>query len=226
MLSKDRSQRALRSLFGKRPVAQLAALFEVLDTRSRMSVFRRLRDVGYCTSYTHKARYYTLADIPEFDEHGLWRHQAIGFSRRGTLRATVAWRVEEADTGCTHAELRALLGLQVHNTLLELVRGRAIRRETVAGAYLYVSADEERGARQLDTRQKLVARVVPLPRLPSELVVLLVLVEALHACEGLPTAPEVAARLLARGEEVEPKQVQRVYDHFGLEPGKKTAERI
>ncbi len=224
MLSKDDSLRTLRSLFRKSPVADLEALFEALKTRSRMSVFRRLRDVGYRSSYTHHGRYYTLADIPKWDEYGLWRCQAIGFSQHGTLRATVAWCVEEADAGSTHAELRALLRLQVHNTLLGLVRGGAIRREALVDVYLYVSGDEERAARQLNERQEQVARVVLPPRLPPDEIVLLVLVEALHASEGLPTAPLVAARLVARGEEVEPEQVQRVYDQFGLEPGKKTAE--
>ncbi len=224
MLSKADSLRALRSLFRKSPVAHLEALFDVLETRSRMSVFRRLRDVGYCSSYTHHGRYYTLADVPKWDEHGLWRCQAIGFSQRGTLRATVAWRVEKADAGSTHAELRALLRLQVHNTLLGLVRGGAIRREALVGVYLYVSGDEQRAARQLDMRREQAARVVLPPRLPPDEVVLLVLVEALHASEGLPTASAIAARLVARGQEVEPEQVQRVYDQFGLEPGKKTVE--
>lgn len=224
MLSRNASLPALRGLFGKSPVAHLEALFDTLETRSPMSVFRRLRDVGYYSSYTHNGRYYTLADVPEFDEYGLWRYQAIGFSQRGTLRATVAWRVEEADAGCTHGELRALLRVRVHNTLLGLVRAKKIRREAVAGAYLYLGADEERAARQLGARLDLLAEATRPPHLPPEEVVLLVLVEALHASEGLPAAPVVAARLTARGEEVEPDQVQGVYDHFGLEPGKKTAE--
>ena len=28
--------------------------------------------IGYRTNYTHVGRYYTLADIPVFDDHGLW----------------------------------------------------------------------------------------------------------------------------------------------------------
>ncbi len=224
MLSKDDSLRTLRSLFRKSPVAPLETLFGALETRSRMSVFRRLRDVGYYSSYTHHGRFYTLAEIPEWDEHGLWRYEAIGFSQRGTLKATVAWCVEEADAGSTHAELRALLRLQVHDTLLALVRAGAIRREALAEVYLYLSADDERAATQLDARHELLAQAARPPRLPPDEVVLLVLVEALHASEGLPAASVVAARLAARGEEVESEQVQRVYDQFGLEPGKKTAE--
>lgn len=224
MLSKDESARALRSFFRKRPVADLATLFEVLDTRSRMSVFRRLRDIGYFSSYTQTGRYYTLAEVPSFDEHGLWWYQAVGFSRRGTLRATVAWLVEEAEGGYTHAELEVRLRIQVHNALLVLVRAGAIRREVLAGVYLYVSSDATRAKLQLVVRREQVAEAARLPRLPPDEVVLLVLVEALHASEGMPAPPVVAARLAARGEEVSPEQAERVYDHFGLEPGKKTAE--
>ncbi len=199
----------------------MQALLGASQGRSRRSLFRDLARLGYFSSYTHAGRFYTLADIPEFDEYGLWRYEAIGFSQRGTLRATVAWRVEEAEAGSTHAELQALLRLQVHNTLLALVRAGAIRREQVAGIYLYVSSDEERATPQLDARRKQAARP---PRLPPVEAVLLVLVEALHASEGLPAAPVVAARLAARGEGIAPEEVERVYSHFGLEAGKKTAE--
>jgi len=223
MLSKDASIQTLQDLFRKRLVADLGVLFEALDTRSRMSVFRRLREIGYFSSYTHTGRYYTLADIPEFDDFGLWRYQAIGFSRFGTLKAAVAQRVQDADVGCTHAELEALLRLRVYNTLLRLVHAGEIRRQAVSGTYVYVSIDEERARRQLDARQRQVAQAVPPSHLPPDDVVLLVVVEALHASDGLPAATVVAARLAARGEDVAAAQVEQVYEHFGLEPGKKTA---
>lgn len=220
MLNKDEAVQALHNLFRKRLVADIDALFDTLDTRSRMSVFRRLREIGYLSSYTHTGRYYTLVNIPEFDDFGLWRHQAIGFSRFGTLKATVAQRVGSADAGCTHAELEALLRLRVYNTLLQLVHAGEIRRQVIGGTYVYVSIDEERTRRQLDARRRQATQPSPFP--PDD-VVLLVIVEALHASDGLPVAPVVAARLSARGEEVAAAQVEQVYEHFGFEPGKKTA---
>ncbi len=221
MRSTDAAIRTLQSLFSKRLVADLGVLFEALDTRSRMTVFRRLREIGYFSSYTHTGRYYTLADIPDFDDFGLWRYQAIGFSRFGTLKATVAYHVQHADAGCTHAELEALLRLRVYNTLLRLVHAGEIHRQAVGGAYVYVSIDGERASRQLDARQA--AQAVPPSHLLPDDVVLLVVVEALHASDGLPAATVVAARLAARGEDVAAAQVEQVYEHFGLEPGKKTA---
>jgi len=71
MRSEEEAQQALRRLIRRTSVADMAALCEVLGTRSRMTVFRRLKEIGYRTSFTHAGRYYTLADIPEFEELGL-----------------------------------------------------------------------------------------------------------------------------------------------------------
>jgi hypothetical protein len=64
-------------------------LLNALDGRSRRSVFRDLTTIGYLSSYTHTGRYYTLVHIPEFDEHGLWFFQGVGFSKAGTLKSTI-----------------------------------------------------------------------------------------------------------------------------------------
>ena len=224
MIPKKKCELVLQRLFRKCIVAELNDIFAVLDTCSRMSVFRRLKEIGYFTSYTHTGRYYTLADIPVFDDLGLWYHQSVGFSRFGTLKATIVHLIDEAEAGCTHAELEAVLRLRVYNTLLLLVKAGEIQREIVSETYCYMNIDKERCRRQIDARQQQVAQVPqPLP-LPPDYIVLLVIVETLHASDGLPIASEVAARLAARGEDVAPSQVAQVFRHFGLEPGKKTVE--
>ena len=60
MLDKVASVRALKRLFRRFPVADLNTLSRTLDTRSRMSIFRRLKDFGYFSSYTHAGSFYTL----------------------------------------------------------------------------------------------------------------------------------------------------------------------
>ncbi len=223
MLSKKASHHALRVLFGKRHLADIDTLFRTLGTRSRMSVFRRLREIGYLSSYTHTGRYYTLAEIPDFDEHGLWRHEEIGFSRFGTLKATVVHRVVHAEGGCTRGELEALLRVQVFSTLHRLIIARELGREMIGRTYLYVCSDEERARCQLDARQQRMESETLGSTRPSDEVVLLVLVEALHASEGLPTAPVVAERLVARGEAVAIEQVEHIYAEFQLVPENKMA---
>ncbi len=224
MIPKKKCELVLQRLFRKCIVAELKDIFDVLDTRSRMSVFRRLKEFGYFTSYTHTGRYYTLADIPVFDDLGLWYHQAVGFSRFGTLKATIVHLIDDAEAGCTHAELKAILRLRVYNTLLLLVKAGEIQREIVSETYCYMSIDKERCRRQIDARRQQVAQEPRPSPLPPDYVVLLVIVETLHASDALPIAPVVAARLIARGEDVATAQVEQVFEHFGFEPGKKTVE--
>jgi hypothetical protein len=126
MLDKKSTAKALRNLFHRDHVAAMDDLFRALDTQCRMSVFRRLKEIGYRTSYTHCGRYYTLENIPKFDERGLWFYQDVGFSKSGTLKATLKTLVESGPAGFTHEELEGLLHIRVHSTLWELVRENAI----------------------------------------------------------------------------------------------------
>src|SRR4030042_1109795 len=102
MLDQVASKKALKGLFRRVSVADLDTLSRTLQTKSRMSIFRRLKDIGYYSSYTHAGGFYTLAHIPQFDEYGLWLHQGIGFSKAGTQKATVLKLVETAPSGCVN----------------------------------------------------------------------------------------------------------------------------
>jgi hypothetical protein len=201
----------------------LDALFRVIDTHSRMSVFRRLREIGYLSSYTHTGRYYTLAHIPEFDEHGLWFFQGIGFSKAGTLKSAVVALVQDAEAGRKHDELELLLRIRVHNTLLILVRDGTICRERIAGAYLYVSGDPARAAEQIARRQALFTETPKGKPILPDTTVIEVLSEVLVA-SGVRIAPQiVAARLSARGVTVSSAEVEEVIARYGIDAGKKTA---
>ena len=52
MLPPDASENALRSFFRKHSIAEISELFHLLETRSRMSVFRRLKAIGYARPST------------------------------------------------------------------------------------------------------------------------------------------------------------------------------
>ena len=129
MATPDEDRQALSRLFQRRKIADLDHLFAALDTRSRMTVFRRLSPMGYVSSYSHAGRYYTLRDIPVFDPDGLWQHAGVLFSRDGTLKKTVVRLVEEADAGQFHRELHVRLRLRVHNTLADLIAQQRLGRE-------------------------------------------------------------------------------------------------
>lgn len=215
----DRLRRVLR----QRRVVELRDLCEVVGTGSRMTVFRRLRDVGYRTSYTHRGRYYTLAEIPDFDDWGLWFHGEIGFSRAGTLKETAAVQIEQSLDGRTHTELSHLLRVRVHNTLLDLVQQGRVSREPYRGSFLYVSADARHAVEQVKRRQEVAATLAEALRVATDEEVVEILVEALRAAPRVPAPQLVAQRLVARGLHLEPRHVEQVYEEHGLVPEKKTA---
>ena len=219
----ERDLRRLRQVFRRMKVLDMKALCAHFEKRSRRSLFRDLAAADYRTSYTHGGRYYTLADIPDFDEWGLWFHQQIGFSRAGTLKETTVVEVEKAPDGRTHAELKHLLRVRLHNTLLELVREGRVGREPYGGRLLYVSADPERAAQQVAERRELSALMAEMLRVPTDEEVVEVLAEALRAAPAIPGPEQVARHLVARGMRLEPHHVQMVYEEHGLVPGKKTA---
>lgn len=218
MLDADASLVALDRLFKHRPVADLTELGRALDTRSRMSVFRRLSALDYLSSYSHTGRYYTLVSLAAFDLDGLWCFEGIGFSRDGTLKATLLRMVNGAEAGHTQHELQLRLGVRVHNPLLELVESDQLRREALDGEYVYVAAARTRTAAQMRRRrsQMTVAQLPPMamPRPGLEVEVLL---EVIHGARLPPVeAASVAARLSARGIVVSVAEVGAVFERHGV----------
>lgn len=223
-MAKEReAENAVRRLFRKHPVADLGDLCDGLGTDSRMTVFRRLRLVGYHTSYTHAGRYYTLTGSPQFDSLGLWFHGEVGFSRAGTLKETAATQVEEAPTGFIHAELRRLLRVRVYNALLDLEREGRIGRAQFKKRSLYVSADPRRASEQVARREEMERVLAEALRVLTDEETIAVLVEALRAAPEVPSPAMVAEQLRARGLDLAPRLVLQAYEAYGLVPGKKTS---
>lgn len=147
-------EEVLGSFLRKHQIATLAELKRALGSSATMTVFRKLRALGYRSSFSHRGKYYTLADIPQFDEQGLWSYRAVWFSRDGNLLTTTQRLVEDARAGLTASELRALLAVEVKEPLLHLYRQRRIEREEIDDVYVYLSRDRGRRQNQRMHRQE------------------------------------------------------------------------
>lgn len=139
---------ALRFFLRRKQIATLEELKQSLGTASTMTVFRKLKSLGYRTSYSHRGKYYTLAEIPQFDERGLWSCRAVWFSREGTLLATAQRFVEQAPAGLTASELQAWLSVEVKQPLFQLYRQQRVDRRAVEGVYVYFSREAGRQREQ------------------------------------------------------------------------------
>jgi len=213
----------LRALFRKTPVMSMPQLEQALAPRSRRSVFRDLDARGYLSSYSHTGRYYTLLSVPEFDADGIWRHQGVGFSRDGTLKATVRRLVEVADAGRTQRELALRLGVRVHNPLLELVERTQLGREAFEDEYVYVAAKRATAAAQIAQRRRLAAAP---PDVASPSLEVEVLLEIVHGARlPTPDAAKLTARLVARGVRARVEEVAALLERYGLKKTPRSRSR-
>jgi hypothetical protein len=135
------SSRTLRKLLRAQKIASMSEMKEALGTNVDVTIFRKLAELGYRTSYSNRGQYYTLEQIPEFDGWGLWSFRSVYFSKCGTLRATAEALVDESEKGFFATELEALLHVEVKGCLRKLVVEKSISREKVCGRYLYCSSD-------------------------------------------------------------------------------------
>src|ERR1700693_4969749 len=147
----------LRVLLLRNQRATLDELKHALGTPVDLTVFRKLKPLGYLTSYSHRGRYYTLREIARFDGHGLWAQADVWFSRFGTLLSTAEVFVNRSPRGYFADELTRTLHVQVQDALHQLTQQHRVTREMVSGLYLYTAVDRTIQQGQLLTRRKVEA---------------------------------------------------------------------
>jgi hypothetical protein len=143
----------VRQFLRRNRIATLPQLKQVLGTDADITVFRKLKGLSYHTSYSHRGRFYTLAEVADFDNNGLWAFDSVRFSRYGTLLNTAETFVNQAPAGYFAAELEQLLHVPVKEPLLHLVRQDRISRQEVSHLYLYCASDSQQQQQQLLARQ-------------------------------------------------------------------------
>ena len=146
------SANLLRQFLRRNRIATLPQLKELLGTEADITIFRKLKELSYRTSYSHRGSFYTLDEIAAFDERGLWSFDSVWFSRHGTLVATAEICVTQAPAGYFASELENVLHVPVKEPLLRLVEQDRIARQTVSGLYLYCASNPPTRQQQLQAR--------------------------------------------------------------------------
>jgi hypothetical protein len=136
-------------------IATMPELKKALGTEVDVTVFRKLKQLAYRTSYSHRGAYYALDETMRFDQNGLWSCRSVWFSRWGTLLDTAEAFVENSAAGCFAEELDHLLHAGTKEPLLKLVQQKRVTRQPVGGLYLYCSIQTAQLERQLLGRRVL-----------------------------------------------------------------------
>ena len=154
----------------RKKVITLEELKQELQSSVR-TIRRRLQAWGALASFNHNSRFYTLPELPQFDEQGLWFHRQIGFSSHGHLPQTIVALVLQSPGGLTAAELGQHLRLDPRSFLWQFHQQPSLQREKHQGSYVYFAADPALAARQKALRSVAVAPV-PLPSAEESIAVL------------------------------------------------------
>jgi hypothetical protein len=214
MASKSEQKRKVEKLFSKEKVVTLEALKHTLDTDFSKTVFRYLKEIGYLSSYNNAGKFYTLLNIPRFNEDGLWHHQTAYFSRFGTLKSTICSIIDNSYAGFAHGELKQLLGCRVQNTLNDLIRNNLATRESINGLFVYVSSDPKKAADQISQREKK-SRIGRRQGVSLELPLIIeILLELLRS--SIWDTKTVSRNLQIRKVSVTEQQVKEVLRHYNL----------
>lgn len=143
----------LRSHLVRNKIATVDDLKLALGTTVDLTVFRKLKTLGYLTSYSHRGRFYTLRDIARFDDDGLWSQADVWFSRFGTLLATAERFVNRSPRGYFADALASALHVNVQDALHQLTEQGRISRQIISGRYLYTAIEPALRRQQLLTRR-------------------------------------------------------------------------
>lgn len=146
---------AFKQFFDRHKIATLDQLRESMGNPARCTVFRKLRDLQYLSSYSHRGKYYTLRSIARFSEKGLWSFRSVWFSRFGNLLQTCQAFVDHSDAGHSAGELKDILQVKTKHALTQLFRDGLLARETFDSVYVYLSAQKDAASRQIEVRKAL-----------------------------------------------------------------------
>jgi hypothetical protein len=147
-------EETVRNFLWDKKVATLPELKAALRASATMTVFRTLKRVKYLSSYSHRGRFYTLREIPDFDLVGLWSCRAVHFSRHGNLLDTTRTLVGQAEAGYTASELDGLVRVEVKHSLLRLTRRGELARRRIGGRYVYLNTNAARQRQQVLMREE------------------------------------------------------------------------
>ncbi|MHC4335850.1 MAG: hypothetical protein ACYSUV_19185 [Planctomycetota bacterium] len=211
-MGRSREEIFLVKTFLGRRVLTLVELSKQLQCSNR-TVVRRLKRHGYYSSYNHRGKFLTIKEVARFDSRGLWVCKGARFSKRGNLKSTVQHFVDSSKQGMTHEELGTLLGLRVHDTLLDLVRERRIERERIGVVFVYCSRKRSVRKKQILRRKEfLKTQERPRPTSRQKIATLLELIKHPKA-----TRQEIVRRCKRGGLAISRKVVDVIFEDFKLD---------
>lgn len=142
MRTEEYSSKLLKGMLTKQKICTMEELMKCLGVNVRMTVFRKLAELPYQTSYSHRGKFYTLKQLCKFNDLGLYSFHEVRFSIYGTLMETAKEFVERSSAGYSTEELNRILRVSTKEALLNLQKKGVLSRQKYAGVFIYFSTDD------------------------------------------------------------------------------------
>ncbi len=181
------------------------------------SAQRYLGRWGSIRSYNHNGKYFTLPEIPEFDQFGIWQFTSIGFSQYGNLRETVINLIENSTGGMAAAELGQVMGVNPHSFMSQIGLDARLKREKVGGRLVYFCAKCE--VCDAQRRARLASEGHESSRLPSEAQAVTILVCLIKNQDA--AIEELVQEVAKHHRGIDHQMIERLLEHHGLQDKKK-----
>jgi len=167
------SNQAIEKFLKHHKIATIDQLKTAVGNPARCTIFRKLAELEYLSSYSHRGKFYTLRSIARFNALGLWDYRSVWFSRFGNLLDTAEALVRSSEAGYTATELKEMLHVKTKHALTQLVRSGRIQREPFESVYVYLSregpiADQQRKTRKAHLKRSFASVVIVNPDLAVE----------------------------------------------------------
>jgi hypothetical protein len=153
MNKKKYTIQAIEEFLKQHKIATFGQLQAAMGNPARCTVFRKLAELEYLSSYSHRGKYYTLKSIAQFSTMGLWNYGSVWFSRFGNLLDTAEALARQSEAGYTAAELKEVLHVKTKHALTQLVRSGRLQREPFNSIYVYLSGEDPIAKQQRKTRR-------------------------------------------------------------------------
>ena len=197
--------------FKKQKVVTIDQLANWLSC-SVVTARRRLKAWRAYTSYNQNGRYYTLPDIAQFDDIGLWQYQGAFFSKHGNLKQTLIHLVTHSAHGLSSTELGEILGLQPRSFLSHFRDHPAIYRENMMGRWIWFAA--EPGTRKQQRQARLAQESAKMSHMPSDMEAVMILVDLIE--HPMSDVKQIARRLKSKQIDIDAAAIRQLLDHHGL----------
>ena len=209
------TQTELKELF-KRNIAMDRDYLLRTTGSSRITILRRLKEIGYQTSYDHNGKYFALTEFLNYDKSGLFEHKGIHFFKNGGLQELIIQEINSSEKGYNAEELSSKIKTRVGNQLRLFTKKGMIVRKKYSEAYIYFSIDETYQQKQISNRET-VLKISSIPEdinVSNEKITIKILLEILKNPDAEPH--EIGKSLREGGLKITDSFILYIFEKYDI----------